>query len=271
MSAHRNTWVGTLAKTAVIATAMITMTGMDAYAKKPVNPGQEKKDNPVQEKKEDSKQEKNNPAKEEANPANENKGGPAQETKSGSELETSVGTLCKTTDVSLSGGIFASACAGSFSGNDTGAQGTLLNDLNNGLFSTGGGTWSLLGKSDDGGFSAGKSSTGGWSLLGGQQITGSFVLSLKAGNAYSAYYFDNVSNVTSGFFDTIGVSLAGNGKSGKDLSHASIFVLSQDTTPTPPPAGQPVPEPFTILGTVAAAGMGYRMKQARKAAKRDQA
>lgn len=95
------------------------------------------------------------------------------------------------------------------------------------------------------------------------------MLSLKAGTYYSAYLFTNLNDIVGGTFDTKGVDLAGNGKSGKGLSHATLFVLNQPEVPVTPPTGsQPVPEPFTIMGTVVATGFGYRLKRQRDKARR---
>ncbi len=197
----------------------------------------------------------------------------AQGKKSGPEKTSSagevVGNLCSTTDVSVTGGIFATACKGSYSGNDTGAGAPLQSLLNGGLFedTVGSGFWSLFGKSDEGGlFANHDSSTGSWSLLGGAKLSGPFVISLKAGDAYSAYLFNNVGEVTSGFFNTIGVSTSGNGTTGRDLSHASLFTFQSETVALPPES-QAVPEPFTVMGTVAAAGIGYRLKKSRDSKK----
>ncbi|MBW4557730.1 MAG: PEP-CTERM sorting domain-containing protein [Trichormus sp. ATA11-4-KO1] len=166
---------------------------------------------------------------------------------------TSSSAKCSLTDVFI-GSVSASACQGPFTGNDTGAGNPLLTDLNNGLFNVGtNATWELVGKSDSSqnnefGFQAqNDSSTGTWSL---DQALDSglstFVISLKSGTSYSAYLFQNIDfsqTGLEGIFNTIGVSLAGNGKSGKDLSHASLFKASYVTIPETP---QRTPEPATI-------------------------
>jgi hypothetical protein len=152
----------------------------------------------------------------------------------------------------------ATACAGSFSGNDTGAGNPLLTQLNGGLFNVGSSvTWSLAGKSDDGSQSglditaANGANKGTWSLsqsFSSNAPSGlsTFAISLKASTHYSTYLFQNfdLSKGLTGVFDTIGVSLAGNGKSGKGLSHASLFIANYSTpTPAPTPAPTPVPAP----------------------------
>ncbi|MBW4653032.1 MAG: PEP-CTERM sorting domain-containing protein [Kaiparowitsia implicata GSE-PSE-MK54-09C] len=224
MVTRRFSWKSTLLTSTLIAASMVTVASTEALAKG-------KKDGPA--------------------PSN--------------SVEAVVSDLCSTSDVSVTGGIFATACKGSFSGNDTGAESPLQTLLNDGLFedTVGSGSWNLFGKSDEGGFFADNgSSTGSWSLLGGAKLSGPFVISLKAGNAYSAYLFNNVGEVTAGFFDTVGVSTSGNGTMGRDLSHASLFTFQSETVALPTES-QAVPEPFTVMGTVAAAGIGYRLKKSR--------
>lgn len=166
---------------------------------------------------------------------------------------TTSGLICNVNNVSL-GGIFATACKGPFSGNDTGAQGTLLNDLNNGLFKNSLSSdytynWTLAGKSDESNnflTAANGSSSGTWSLKQ-PLVSDTFVLSLKASTSYSTYLFTGI-NYTNlqGFFNTIGVALAGNGNQGKALSHASLFVATKKHNEKPPVTK--VPEPGTLLG-----------------------
>lgn len=170
---------------------------------------------------------------------------------------------CDIQDVLL-GTIPATACEGAFQGNDTGASSTLLSDLNGGMFSSFVGadtTWSLGAKSDDAGswLSADQDENSGrWSLLD-TISSGTFVLSLKAGNYYSAYLFQGIDFATTGLqgvFDTVGVAFNSNNLEGLDLSHASIFVASGgDTTP--------VPEPATLLG-LAVVGGGLSLSRRRK-------
>ena len=158
------------------------------------------------------------------------------------------------------------ACEGAFSGNDTGAQSTLLDDLNGNLFDSFFTDlsvdldWQLSGKSDDGNaaFTADNGSTSGnWSLS--TPIDGPFAISFKASNSYSVYLFDDVNElITGGTFTTDGVSTNPQGKA-QDLSHASLWV----PTNYPP---ETIPEPSTLgaLGLLAAAGMfgaGKKRKQ----------
>ncbi|HIK15152.1 MAG TPA: PEP-CTERM sorting domain-containing protein [Leptolyngbyaceae cyanobacterium M33_DOE_097] len=162
------------------------------------------------------------------------------------------------------GGLGFSDCAGTFTGNDTGSGDPLLTALMGGLFegySSAEGTWSLYGKSDDGkgNLIAGNGLTSGtWNVS--EAITGPFVMSLKASNFYSAYLFDeSFGSVTGGTFNTSGVAQKSGGGS-PGLSHGSLFVFTPNTKPS-----TAVPEPFTILGTTVAAGIGYSLKKRHQA------
>ena len=158
--------------------------------------------------------------------------------------------MCNVSNISL-GGTAATDCKGPFEGNDTGAQSTLLDDLNKGLFATNLGSnveWTLYGKSDESNLFIqpdNGSNVGKWSLE--QPLSsGTFVISLKTSTAYSAYLFKDIDfskTGLEGIFNTIGVALEGNGNAGKALSHASLFVpnvLSQPSTK--------VPEPSALMG-----------------------
>lgn len=161
-------------------------------------------------------------------------------------------TSCSSGSVTATGIGGATTCAGSFDGNDTQGD-SLLNALNGGLFQSvvGNVTWSLFGKSDDGNssFTAQNGATSGtWQVL--EAITGPFVISLKAGNSYSAYLFDGKTPVTSGTFETLGVSVNRRGNA-QALSHASIFVAQMDDDVAD------VPEPASVaaLGMIAIGGL----------------
>lgn len=170
---------------------------------------------------------------------------------------------CSSGSVTADGFGAATACAGSFSGNDTGEKSTLLSELNGGLFKdiVGDLSWSLFGKSDDNdmSFTASNDQTSGvWSVL--SAITGPFVISFKAGNSYSAYLFDAKTPITSGTFDTLGVSVNGRGNA-RDLSHASLFIAN--VGPSDDGTSKDVPEPgsFAALGVVALGGLGVLKKK----------
>lgn len=170
--------------------------------------------------------------------------------------------ICNTNNVLL-GGIQATACENQ-EGNDTGNKGTLEGLLDSGtMFGDIVGTgvdWTLVGKSDEGagdfGFFAdnGDNEDGAWGFKTALN-TNTFVVSLKAGEAYTAYLFNNYDwdKGLTGIFDTIGVALDGGG-AGRELSHAAVFA-SNIKVVTPPPV-QEVPEPATLVGLgLAAAGM----------------
>ena len=145
-------------------------------------------------------------------------------------------------------------------GNDVGNQGTLLSGLQSGTlfsgFDTSAFEWSILGKSDDKGgvLAAPESSSGTWSLAG-LNITGPFVVSLKAGSEYSAYYFNNVTEaISSGTFSTA---------NNRDLSHMTIATA---TNPNPGVPTKETPEPFSMIGAGLAIGAGAWMKKRNKKA-----
>ncbi|AFZ22492.1 PEP-CTERM putative exosortase interaction domain-containing protein [Cylindrospermum stagnale PCC 7417] len=168
---------------------------------------------------------------------------------------------CSITNVSL-GGVSATDCEGAFNGNDTGALDT---KLANGLFSDivgAGVAWTLAGKSDQGSNpfiqAANGSTTGAWSLK--QPLSSNtFVVSLKASNSYSAYLFNDYdfSKGLTGIFNTIGVSVNGQGKA-QGLSHASLYISNKPKTP---PVTE-VPEPTALVGlSLVASGMVFTRRR----------
>jgi hypothetical protein len=135
------------------------------------------------------------------------------------------------------GGINYTDCKGPLQGNDVGSGNPLLTLLNDDdIF--GDFNWVLGGKSDEAnGGEFGLSVTGGdsgfWSVV--EEITTPFVFSLKSSTFFSAYFFDGITSTFGGSWNTIGVDLAGNGQFGKDLSHATLFVVDKgDTTNVAP-------------------------------------
>lgn len=164
------------------------------------------------------------------------------------------GGAAASTDCASGGvGLLEYAACVTESGNDTGSGDPLLTGLQSGTlfsgFDTSAFKWSILGKSDEGGsgVAAVEKSTGSWSVS--SDITGPFVVSLKAGNEYSAYYFNNITEaINSGTFSTA---------NGKDLSHMTI------ATAVAPNAGvtKDTPEPFSMIGAGLAIGAGAWMKK----------
>ena len=136
-------------------------------------------------------------------------------------------------------------CAGYYIGNDKGAQGTGLNNLNSWFQ---GSPWTLVGEDESG---AGlKEGTAGVPAFSG---FGAFAV--KAGNSYALY---TVADLASFDWSTTGVARVGNqGRNIPGLSHLSFY------KPTVPPTPEPesVPEPGLLLGLVAAAGIGSSLKR----------
>jgi len=186
--------------------------------------------------------------------------------------------LCSASQITL-GGIGYTDCKGQFTGNDTGAQSTLEDDLNAGLFTGLTDNWSLSGKSDGGSnpfsFSAANgSSSGTWSInnnlagLFGNDLKATFAVSFKAGGGgqseggYSVYLFKDFtitqaqlnSGSISGTFDTLGVSVNQNNGQGRGLSHASLWTYEPSTD---------VPEPMGIVSMVGV-GLGVAAMHRRK-------
>jgi hypothetical protein len=143
------------------------------------------------------------------------------------------------------------------SGNDV--TSSIATSLSTFLDSTlGAGDWTLGGKSDTGGavgnngFSwvqTGKGK-GTWSLT--KAITAPFVISLKAGNGYAAYYVDGSTATQSGTWATF---------DGKDLSHASIFIGKPKVVPEPPSTTVPEPASTAALVLVGLSAVGLMRRQ----------
>ncbi len=91
---------------------------------------------------------------------------------------------------------------------------------------------------------------GTWSLT--QAITTPFVISLKAGNAYTAYYVDGSTPTLGGAWATFDQ---------KDLSHASIFVAKGDLTPEDPTTKVPEPASTVALVLVGLSAVGLARKK----------
>lgn len=162
-------------------------------------------------------------------------------------------------------------CFGAENENDTGAQGTLLDNLNGGVFDgiTGsGGEWFIFGKSDeDTEVDADEGSNSGAFSVDFSDLdhdVDSIVVSLKAADFYSAYLFDgagfdsddsDLAKQFAGTFDTFGVT-----KKGADLSHLTIAYLKRDDNGGGP---TPVPEPAAMAGLLAV-GAGIVINRRKK-------
>jgi hypothetical protein len=174
-------------------------------------------------------------------------------------------TLCTDSGYNAGGSTYTS-CSGPISGNNRGSQNSnLLNTLNNGQLTD---LTQLGGSLDFTQYDWQDSTTalnlqpqsngtsGNWSIT--TAIDSPFAIAVKGGPTYSVYFFNGLTNITGGFWDTLGIN-KGNGTRGPDLSHMDIYT----TTSTP------VPEPITMLGLgVGTVGMGMlKRKYGNKEAK----
>jgi hypothetical protein len=133
----------------------------------------------------------------------------------------------------------ATSCNGAWSGNDKNQQAGVLAALS--AFAPI--SWTNVGASDDtnfGPFTSGPSGTTG-TLTFDMLITGPFALAIKAGDAFSLYYFLNAGpGVTSVNFTTVGTSLNAAGAP-NGLSHASLY--------RGPASVVPEPSTYALMGT----------------------
>lgn len=146
-------------------------------------------------------------------------------------------------------------CAGAFLGNDKNqqadVQATILAEfgLAGALFQ---------GASDDAGNGpfGGNPADASGRLTFDVAIDSPFVLSLKAGNAFSLFYFDGEGAPISAVdFTTLGVSVNPNG-AGNGLSHASVYAT---------PTVAAIPEPHTSLLMLAGLGaIGFMAMRRRR-------
>ena len=123
------------------------------------------------------------------------------------------------------------ACGGSFAGNDLNQQADVLGYIDSHF----GGANMLIGASDmtaNGPFTSNPDGTSGM-LTFDSAIDGAFVLSLKAGDQFSLYYYDGSGPAISSIsYSTIGTNLNSNGIP-NGLSHASLYGGSVAAVPEP--------------------------------------
>lgn len=141
-------------------------------------------------------------------------------------------------------------CAGSFSGNDKGAQGSGLSNLNS-LFGEG---WSFVGDNEDGLVSFTDGGNGTQSGSASTDLSGFGAIAIKAGNSYSLYTVDDLATFDWG---TAGVAKVGKKENTPGLSHLSVYRQANST----PPDSQEVPEPSLLLGIVGMIGVSKRLRR----------
>jgi len=141
-------------------------------------------------------------------------------------------------------------CAGSFSGNDKGAQGSGLSNLNT-LFGEG---WSFAGDNEDGLVSFTNGSDGTQVGSASTALSGFGAIAIKAGNSYSLY---TVNDLATFDWATAGVAKVGKKGNTPGLSHLSVY---RQANPEPP-VSQKVPEPSLLLGIAGIAGVSRRLRR----------
>jgi hypothetical protein len=169
-------------------------------------------------------------------------------------------TLATSPDCSAAFGLFQSStgsvsyqeCAGAFDGNDTNQN------VEGWVLSHWGLDVELIGKTDEsaklGPFEWFEEGSPTGTIQFQYPVSGVFVLSLKAANKFSLYWFDTgVEQWTSLSYSTIGTSTNGGGA--QDLSHASMYATDVPTT---------VPEPASVVLLMSGlAGLAYIARRRR--------
>ena len=141
-------------------------------------------------------------------------------------------------------------CAGAFAGNDKGANGTGLTNLDN-LFGSG---WSFAGDNEDGLVSFSGDGLGAKSGTASTSLSGAGAIAVKAGNSYSLY---TVADLASFDWGTAGVTPVGKGNT-PGLSHLSVYRRANDPET---PATKEVPEPSLLLGMIGLVSIGTRLRR----------
>jgi hypothetical protein len=158
----------------------------------------------------------------------------------------------------------ADSCAGVFDGNNL--PDDFPNRLTNvpGLAAAWGSGWTNLatvnsptstGTAVNGFTVASSGKTGTWSIGGitipSGKVLGSFIIALKAANDFAYYHFGSGTPL-SGTWST--ANFLNNGNQQPNLSHATLYAQFEN-------APNAVPEPFTIVGSGVALGVGAMMRK----------
>ncbi|WP_121971695.1 PEP-CTERM sorting domain-containing protein [Leptolyngbya sp. BC1307] len=141
-------------------------------------------------------------------------------------------------------------CAGSFLGNDKGAQGSGLSNLNS-LFGEG---WYFAGDNEDELVSLTNGGEGTQLGSASTKLSGFGAIAIKAGNSYSLY---TVKDLATFDWGTAGVAKVGKKGNIPGLSHLSVY---KQTIPEPP-VSQKVPEPSMLLGIAGIVGVSKRLRR----------